>query len=917
MFFFSLLLVLLGLRLFQLAGLQNEKWEAEATENTIKDILTDAPRGSIFDRNGTLIAGNKTIFSVKMSNNGMTNKEINDSATVLLDILARHEEPYESSFPITMNESGEFFFTYDEEVKQWLAENEMPVNTSAKEAFDEIRRRYSISDDMDRLEAQEELIDRYGLSIPISVTSMEYTQVRQKRDFLQLFSITNGSIDPETAYYEIRKVCELPEEETDGQAMKILSIRYELLSRGFMRYVPATIKRDIKQDTVVEIEEKLHNLKGVSVSTEYERYYPFGNEASHVIGYLGKISDSEKTQYVNELGYRASDLVGRYGVEKAMEEILKGQYGKRSVQVSKTGEIIQEIGSEVKAKQGGDVALTIDINLQSASRDALVRGLEAIRSGGVYKSKYGDYTMNDSYPNAESGAVVVLDVKTGEPLSIVSYPDFDPNEFANGISNEAWNALQSANPRDPLSPIPLYNMATSAAVQPGSTFKPLTAITALESGLDPNRNLLDKGFVEIGDHIYSCMEWNTFGRTHGYVDLYKGMQDSCNFYFYDIATGRDWASGGSDIGYASNISVDKITDYAQKFGLGVESDIEIEETVVSPPTAEKKFESTGTQLWNYLVGECELVFTEEALKDKTEVLKNIDVIVGWMKENPPLNELRSRLPGLGVKEEESQELAEMIKYTYFNFAEWTTGDAFNIAIGQGETAYTPLQMAQYMATIGNGGTLNSNSLIKGTSEKGAAKRAEGTSTGVDSGNLSIVRDAMRRVVTNGSLLRGFSGLPVNVIGKTGTAQRSGKVNPPDEVEYVKAHLGQINPALAWEQVEAEMNRLMDEYPTVYTNPNTAVRRAVFNLSGKGFDRSRIDVYKDTYDDFGWIVALAPAEDPQIAVCVMIVQAGGSSQTAPVAREVIGSYFELQAGYAAEGKGDIDFTSFFKERTNKQ
>jgi penicillin-binding protein 2 len=295
------------------------------------------------------------------------------------------------------------------------------------------------------------------------------------------------------------------------------------------------------------------------------------------------------------------------------------------------------------------------------------------------------------------------------------------------------------------------------------------------------------------------------------------------------------------------------------------------------------------------------------------MLANIDVITGGMEENPPVKEIRSRLLGLGIRNDEALTLAETIKYTYFNFAEWTTGDAFNIAIGQGETAYTPLQMAQYMATIGNGGTLNSLSLVKATDSKGELTRSQGKATGVDPNNLADVRSAMGRVVTNGSLRRGFSGLPVNVIGKTGTAQRSGKINPPDEVEYMKSNLYRINGNLTWEQVEAEMNRIMGEYPTVYTNSNTAVRRAVMNLSGKGFDRSRLDAYKASYDDFGWIVALAPAEDPQIAVCVMVVQAGGSSQPAPIAREVIGAYFDLQEQYAAEGKGNVDFDAFFKQR----
>ena len=140
--------------------------------------------------------------------------------------------------------------------------------------------------------------------------------------------------------------------------------------------------------------------------------------------------------------------------------------------------------------------------------------------------------------NAASGAAVALDVKTGQILAMASAPDFDPNDFAVSISREKWESLQRKNLRDPMSPAPLYNVATMSAVQPGSTFKPVTALAALSCGLDENRYLYDGGHVELGGKSYGCILWNRSRKTHGYVDLRKALAVSCNYYFYDIASGE-------------------------------------------------------------------------------------------------------------------------------------------------------------------------------------------------------------------------------------------------------------------------------------------------------------------------------------------------------------------------------------------
>ncbi|MDR3305312.1 MAG: hypothetical protein LBS85_04675 [Clostridiales Family XIII bacterium] len=900
--FFSLLLALLGLRLFQIIGVEGDRWSAEATENTVRQILTDAPRGEIFDRNGVLLAGNRLVYTVNFSRNDMTAAQTNESAAKLIAILEKHGETWTDNFPIRISEDGGYYYTYDTELALWLEQQQIPAEYTAEQAFDEIRRRYNIEEGLDRFDAQRELMDKHGVYPPIVVASeIEYKEQWSKKKFLESFGITDAHTDARTAFEAIKKWFGVTDAE---MAAKILAVRYELSTSGFMRYMPSKVASNIKQETVVEIEENLHNLSGASVLTEWVRYYPEGEAASHIIGYMGRISDEDKEAYVEELGYRPSDMIGLYGIEKSQEDILHGTYGSKTVQIDKYGTIIQTIGEEVKAKKGEDIALTIDINLEKQVKDDLLRGIEAVSTGSVYESRFGNVSMSKR-ANCDVAAAAILDVKTGEPLALVNSDEFDPNLFAEGISLADWNALQGENPRDPLSPRPLYNWATSAAVQPGSTFKPMVAISALESGLSPTQLLYDAHSVKVGDHVFSCLG------SHGSVNLYTAMQVSCNFYFYDVATGRDWSRGGTDIGYKDNISIDKITDYAKQFGLGIESDIEIEETVVGAPTAEKKLAGTEALLRNYLIGQCEYIFTEAALKNKEKVLESISEIAGWAEENPSVADLKERMLKLGVKEDEVQAVAENCKYSYYNFAQWSDGDALNIAIGQGENAFTPLQMAQYMATLGNGGTKNSLSLIKATESQGEVARAPGTPANITNPeNLVNVRTAMGRVVSGGTL-GSFRSLPVTTIGKTGTAERAGRINPPDEVAYMQEHLGVINPALNWDDVAAEMYRLMEEFPTIYDSPNNAVRRAVLNLSGRSFNSDRLDMFKGTYDNFAWVVALAPAEDPQIAVAVLLVQGGTSLNAAPVAREIIGDYFDLQAQYAAEGKA-VNWGTFFEE-----
>ncbi len=890
-----IMMAILGIRLFGLTVVEGRQWDEEASSISIKSISTSAPRGEILDRYGRVLAGNMPSFTVQFSAGELSNEEINRISQNLIHILEANGDEYYDDFPILI-ENGRFEYTYQKDIEDWLDAQAMPTNYSAEQAFDEMRRRQNIDEGLDKYAAQSELQTVYNIFPPISVKNMKFLKELDKESFLGRYYL-DLDLTAEQAFMALREKFELSPALTDAEARKIMVIRNELSSQGYRKYMPAKIAGGVSNNTIVIIEEKNSDLPGVEVVAESVRYYPNGNTAAHVLGYLGQISESEKAEYVDEKGYSPTDMVGQEGLEKAFESTLKGQDGTKNVEVNAFGELVRVI-NETEPQKGKDIYLTIDLELQKTAEDALEQALTEIQKAGTFQSQWGNFKYGTAYKNANVGAVVALDVKTGDVLAMASYPDFDPNLFATGISKEDWNALQGQNLRDPLSPLPLFNVAARTAVQPGSTFKMVTATAALESGLDPNRKLRDGGYVKLGNRTYGCLIWNRYGGNHGYVNLAEALEVSCNYYFFDIATGRDFYKKTS-LGLKEPMNIEKITSFAQQYGLGEKTGIEIPETVVTVPSQERKMAQIKSMLRNVLIGRAEMYFQKSVIDNKEKLKENIDTIVSWTEENPSRNELIERMGKMGIKENLVETVVDLCKFTYFNQAAWTTGDELNIAIGQGENAYTPLQMANYVATIGNKGVHNQVSLIKGIEDEGTHVKEPGKKIGLDNEeNLKYIIEGMKLVATGskGSLKGTFGNFPVQVAGKSGTAERAGKINPPDEVEYIKQYLSRINASLKWADVENEMNRLLKEYPDIYTTRNYAVRQAVINLSNGKVNAAKMDAYKASYDPFAWVMAMAPADDPKIAVAVLLFQGGTAGYAAPVAREVIGKYLQLDKVY---------------------
>ena len=871
------LMAVLAFRLFMVTIFQHEKWTAEASDQNTKSITTSAPRGNIYDRDGQLLAGNKQVFTVNFNASNLSTEEINQSSLELINILIKNGDEYTDDFPIKINSSGEFYYTYKQQIKKWLAKQGFDTGLTAKEAFDRLCARYDLDSGQDaRYDSMETLTTKYNLDIPISVSSMEYTYDLELELFFGKFSSYedefSGKMSAEACFRQLCEKYEISKELSDTDARKIFIIRNEIATNGFTRYLPIKIASDISDRTIALIEES--NIPGVEIASESERYYPNKNTAAHILGYLGAISESETEYYVDEKGYSPSDLVGKDGVEASMEEKLHGTPGVKKIRVNSSGEYVETI-EETEAEKGKDVYLTIDLDLQNVTEESLQ---SAIAKSGT----------------SRSGAAVAVDIKTGDVLALASYPDYDPNIFANGISEKAWESVQQENPRDSFSPAPLYNNATKAAIQPGSTFKPITAVAALEAGLDPNRSIYDDGMIEYGDKEWGCSAWNDYGGRHGSQNLEWGIGNSCNTYFYNISTGKDWDSGAS-LGYT--LSADQLLETAEMFGLGTKTGIEIPEAVVDAPSAENKMRLQKIAIKDYLYNNRNKFFPKKVVDDYDRLKENLQIIADWAEDNPEYGELIDLLDKeTDVKTSQLETVAARVKFDYYIQAQWGVGDQFNLSIGQGDNAYTPLQMANYVATLGNDGKRNQISIIAGIEGEGMTVKEKAVDLNLKEGTIDAVIKGMKRVCSSGILSGVFGNFPVEVAGKTGTAENQSIKQPKSEVSYIKKNLSRFNSAadtsVSWAKVKARMEEMMEADSERYPSEDETVDDALIEVSNYKITQSMIDAYKGSYDYFAWTIAMAPADDPQIAVVVMLVEGGYSSNAAPVAKDIIEAYLGL-------------------------
>ncbi|KUO51561.1 MAG: hypothetical protein APF76_12965 [Desulfitibacter sp. BRH_c19] len=479
-------------------------------------------------------------------------------------------------------------------------------------------------------------------------------------------------------------------------------------------------------EIISRLEERRSDLPGVVIEEVPQRFYPYGSLAGHILGYVGQISERELETFT-EHQYGLNDKIGKTGIEKVAEirEIdgvnagLRGKKGVHQVEVNASARPIRELVS-IPSTPGNNVLLTIDSELQRVMENSMDEVIERVQ---------------DENPKGGAGGAVVIDVKTGAILAISSKPDMNPNDFVDGTFTEKKDYYN-----DPVLK-PEFNRAVRGTYPPGSTFKMITLMAAYEN---KSVNLTD---TVICTGAYWRPPYIKCHDVHGVVNFHRALAVSCNTYVQNAA-------------YLTGI--DNIVDVGQQFGLGTKTG--------SPDILGEEVGNLPTPEWKRTLSDILVKRKYETRRDNIE--KKYQTLRGEAHTFEEFQELDRQKDG------ELANLEAQYKIDYNFETNWHPYDTYNTSIGQGSNNYTILQLANYTATIANGGTRYVPYLIdKITSPQGEVvmdylPEIAGV-VDVSPETLKQVTKGMHDVTSpGGTSYYLFSEFPpeVGVAAKTGTAQ---------------------------------------------------------------------------------------------------------------------------------------------------
>lgn len=554
------LITLCVVTLYKLQIIEGAAYYEESQNNQASNQTVTAARGNILDRYGRVLVSNRECYNLKISDTRLFSDEVEDPNAVILEMINMVEaagETYIDDLPIT---------------------KEPPF---------------------------------------------EYTDMTALQRTLLTAYLDSKGLDEDTTAVELmsyfRTRYDIANSYNAEEMRKIASVRYALNVRYSINTNPYVFVEDASIDLISDLMGVVGNV--VEVETSYVREYNT-QYAAHILGYVQAMSEEDMEKYRPQdenSGYDYDTKVGRDGVEYTFEDWLHGTNGTARVTRTASGTITSTVYTEDPVP-GNHVYLTIDIQLQEA--------VERILETGIYELQLkrdednAKYTMegklDEVREDIQGGAIVVVDVKTGEPLAIASYPTFDLSSIIEDYSD----LLEAENN-------PLFNRALNGAYEPGSTFKPCTAIAGLtENIINTETQIECTGlFTKYADQGYAPACWiytQTDGQlTHGYDNVTEAIKDSCNVFFYTVA---------------DNLGIRKLMEYAKNFGLGESTGIELSET-------------TGN-------------------------------------------------------------MANPDNHLNYDVDSWVDGDTVQAGIGQSDSMFTPLQLAEYCAAIANGGTRHSAAILK-------------------------------------------------------------------------------------------------------------------------------------------------------------------------------------------------------------
>ena len=505
---------------------------------------------------------------------------------------------------------------------------------------------------------------------------------------------------------------------SDADARTLVGLYYSMRRVGFNNNATFTLADNVSMDLIAYIKEHHQQYTGVDVQSEAIRKYDT-TYAAHVLGTVGPMFTEEWSgtknggPYESKAGYTMNDTIGKSGLEAALESYLHGTAGSRTVETDLGGDSITDHANSYAPQPGDNVITTIDLELQEVAEKSLANYLSDYQRGG---------------------AAVALDPDTGEVLVMASYPTYNLENY-----NKDYDKISSD------SRFPELNRATLGLYPPGSTFKVLTAIAALEEGIiDANTTYTCEGKFEYGGVTFPC---NNHDQPMT-LDVTQAIKYSCNVFFYNVG---------------QQLTGAHLENWCDKFGLGNVTGVEI---------AEYAGQAAGP--------------TERAANRKKDPL----------------------------------------------LREWQGGDDVNAAIGQSDNLFTPLQLANYMAAVVNGGTLYQPTLVKSIKTYDYSDVVEeeqpeviGTIEFSDATRNLVMKGMSEVTAEGGTAATTFADYPIKVGGKTGSA---------------------------------EMTERKDGVEINYTN--------------------------------GLFVAFAPFDDPEIVICVVGEGAGHGSAVAPIVRDILDAYF---------------------------
>ena len=727
----GILLLFFGV-LYNLQIVNVDDYRRQATARIANQETVEAARGEITDRYGRVLVSNKTIYEVTLDRSTL-GEEAQRNATLLKLLEICREEGVVWTDTLPISDTAPFVYTMDQtdsNTRKSFSKLMETMGTSWKTAAaDGLELAAAMDSDGAAAVTQTE-----GGSLSEAVSRAAQHQWSQAQSDGLRRETPGQAPEQETAVSgvsaqplisKMREYFEVDPAVSDEEGRALVGVLYEMLLRtkdvSTSEYVFAS---DVDISFITKVKEA--GLAGVKIDTTTARTYNT-NYAAHLLGRVGSIYYDEwyaDDSYYRNNGYNMNDTVGKEGVEKAFESYLRGEAGVRTTETNANGKVVSETwvpdeNGELQVPQpGNNVMLTIDERLQEAVETSLSQRVPG---------------MTDQVKGASA---VVLDM-SGGVLAMASYPTFDLSIYSDSA---AYNQVS----QDPLAP--LYNRAIQGLYSPGSTFKMITGVAALQEGYTtPGEEILDTGRFQYpagekypyGDYHPACWYYLQYGGKHGWENMGEAIRDSCNIFFFTLA---------------DRMGIDIIDEYASMFGLGQKTGIEI------------NGEKTG------------------------------------------------RVAGPAASEALGQE--------------WYDGLLLSAAIGQGTTECTPIQLANYIVTLVNGGNRYPVHLLKTVKTSDYSQVVEEYSAepldsiNISEENLETVKEGMGLMASEGSVAKYFKDLPVKVGAKTGTAQ---------------------------------------------VGSATAESNAVF-------------------------VCFAPYDDPEIAISIVVERGGSGTELGAIAADIVSAYF---------------------------